>query len=269
MYVETVEVVDPSSRAGVRQRAVDAAGAREDAPAGCRFAASRPILRSLSDPRLLMRESCAGTRVREVRESETNPTTDPAECPGTIPLMRERSRPDHAGSPTKRPCRLTLAGAALIGPLSRVDRCRARPSSCFCPRAHVDLDDRLGTSRSRGLARRDASPVIAFAAPGRRTRRRARFRNATNALVCAGQRRATPFPEERSCARPPSETTPSSPEQPRWKGLGPAISPPLSDKEPLARFCVVDADSRARPRPRASRSPSPTRELGCRSPSLG
>ena len=69
---------------------------------------------------------------------------------------------------------------------------------------------------------------------------------ATNALVCAGQRRRLLSPRSgRVHGR--RETTPSSPEQPRLKGLGPAISPPLSDKEPLARFCVVGADSRARP----------------------
>jgi hypothetical protein len=67
----------------------------------------------------------------------------------------------------------------------------------------------------------------------------ARDRNATNALVCAGQRRRLLSPRS-GRVHGQRETTPSSPEQPRWKGLGPAISPPLSDKEPLARFCVVD-----------------------------
>ena len=75
---------------------------------------------------------------------------------------------------------------------------------------------------------------------------RPRYAFATNALVCAGQRRRLLSPRSGRVHRR-RETTPSSPEQPRWKGLGPAISPPLSDKEPLARFCVVDADSQARP----------------------
>ena len=64
---------------------------------------------------------------------------------------------------------------------------------------------------------------------------RTRYAFATNALVCAGQRRRLlSLRSGRVHGR--RETTPSSPEQPRWKGLGPAISPPLSDKEPLARF---------------------------------
>ena len=125
--------------------------------------------------------------------------------------------------------RAAVTGSGVIRPAGCRPRWLALPAEeePVLARFRLTLADASGDKRSPAHPERDD-------------------RFATNALVCAGRRRRLLSPRSgRVHGR--RETTPSSPEQPRWKGPGPAISPPLSDKQPLRRSCVVDADSRARP----------------------
>jgi hypothetical protein len=159
-------------------------------------------------------------RQRSARRSGSSPTAAPPAEAATSAAVDETAEMDETGQRARGPRRDDRYDWPSDSPVIEV------PATLDTVHAYARRDRACSESAAQQASRRCAIGHIQACGPGRATTASAlaaarafAMPLPTNALVCAGQRRRLLSPRSGRVHRR-RETTPSSPEQPRWKGLG-------------------------------------------------